>query len=160
MRIWSGSSSWSTWAPSSRWRTSRSSSAPPQSSQRCPAGPCGSCCLLSAPRPCPSSAQRVVTPPANRPKGKELLTRQGDKDRSLRGAARSLSGEVRVCRVVGMDLKVRLSPRGHPLINGSCSLLERWDLPDALEWYWPDVLEFGHFGSRISRLCSFMHLRH
>lgn len=68
-----------------------------------------------------------------------------------------------------MELKVRLSARGHPVQSTEAtpgtlapahSLLEDQDLPDFVEWHWPDVLECGHFGIRISRLYSFTHLRH
>lgn len=72
MRIWSGSSLWSTWdhRPMENVTVfvSTSSELPTR-----PAGLCGSSCLLSVPRPCPSSARRAPAPPASRSTGEEPL---------------------------------------------------------------------------------------
>lgn len=46
MRTWRGLLLWPTWARFLPWKASPSSSAPPLSCRRCPAGPCGSSCQL------------------------------------------------------------------------------------------------------------------
>lgn len=136
MRIWSGSCSWSTWGLLLPWRTSPSSSAPPLSSRRCPAGLCAFCCLLSAPRPCPSSALRTPAPPTYRPQGKDPLPRRGS------------GSQVGIRESVGWSQRcegplAEQSPPTPPA-PATRSLSEHLKISlKTLYCYWPEVLGFG-----------------